>query len=102
MNRMVVSPATLMEILETLAERTEEAKAWVKKHNEMFPIEVPKHLRPTLGPRDRCLGPAAPIQKDGVDDQAIVEVLWLVQEAMEAEKPARPATAKKPPAGGRR
>jgi hypothetical protein len=90
-----VDPRTLLEFLETLSKRTEKAKGWVKEHQGPFTIAVPEHLSHTVGPRDsRCLVKFAPV--DEGDDQAIVEVLWLVQEAMEAEprEPARPETVK--------
>ncbi|MBK9064081.1 MAG: hypothetical protein IPL89_12940 [Acidobacteria bacterium] len=101
MSEMHVSPVTLIHLLEVLSKRVRKAKVWVGKHKTSFAIEVPDHLAPTIGPKDgRCLAPFAPV--DDADDQAIVEVLWLVLDAMEPSKPVRRRAAKRPTVRKRR
>jgi hypothetical protein len=99
MSKMKVSPITLLEILAELLNRLLQGMAWVARHDRPFEIEVPDHLKIVVGPKDSrgCASQLPP--KDGracaaptPDDQATVEVLWLVLDGMDAK-----ATGRKPP-----
>jgi hypothetical protein len=80
MARMKAERKILLKYLDALEESLIKAREWVDKKNDPILIEVPQHLQTGIDPKTTCFAP---------DDQAIVEVLWFILDAMESEASAR-------------
>ncbi|HVO50936.1 MAG TPA: hypothetical protein VMV60_08080 [Thermoanaerobaculia bacterium] len=86
MAKMRVEKDDLVAFLDELEKRVRKAREWANRHGKKIEIEAPGHLGPILGLKDnqqRVCGAPPP----DADDQALVEILALVQTAKKQAGP---------------